>query len=50
MIITITVQKVNTLLIAMDRSSKQKINKETKAFNDTVNQMNFTDIVSFAII
>ena len=28
----------------MDRSSKQKINKETRALNDTLDQMNFTDI------
>ena len=28
----------------MDRSSKQKINKETRALNDTLDQMDFTDI------
>ena len=28
----------------MDRSSNQKINKETMALNDTLNQMNLTDI------
>ena len=28
----------------MDRSSKQKINKETRAFNDTLDQMDFPDI------
>ena len=27
----------------MDRSSKQKINKETVALNDTMKQMNLTD-------
>ena len=28
----------------MDRSSKQKINKETRVLNDTLNEMGFTDI------
>ena len=28
----------------MDRSSKQKINKETQALNDTVDQINLNDI------
>ena len=28
----------------MDRSSKQKINKETMAFNDTLDRMDLTDI------
>ena len=28
----------------MDRSSKQKINKETVALNDTLDQMDLTDI------
>ena len=28
----------------MDRSSKQKINKETMALNDTLHQMDLTDI------
>ena len=27
----------------MDRSSKQKINKETRALNDTLVQIDFTD-------
>ena len=27
----------------MDRLSKQKINKETRALNDTLDQMDFTD-------
>ena len=31
---TIIVGDVNTLLIAMDRSTRQKINKETQALND----------------
>ena len=34
----------NTPLTAMDRSSKQKINKETRALNDTLDQMGLTDI------
>ena len=28
----------------MDRSSRQKINKETKALNDTIDQIDLTDI------
>ena len=31
-------------LTEMDRSSKQKINKEIKALNDTLDQMGITDI------
>ena len=41
---TIIVGDFNTPLTAMDRSSKQKINKETRALNDTLDQMDFTDI------
>ena len=41
---TIIVRDFNTPLTAMDRSSKQKINKETRALNDTLDQMDFTDI------
>ena len=41
---TIIVGDFNTPLTAMDRSSKQKINKETMALNDTLDQMDFTDI------
>ena len=33
----------NTPLTAMDRSSRQKINKETQALNDALNQMDFID-------
>ena len=36
----------NTPLTAMDRSSHQKINKETMALNDTLDQMDLTDIYS----
>ena len=35
---------LNTPLSAIDRSSKQKINKETRALNDTLDQMDLTDI------
>ena len=34
----------NTSLTPMDRSSRQKINKETQALNDTIDQIDLTDI------
>ena len=34
----------NTTLTPMDRSSKQKINKETQVLNDTFNKMDLIDI------
>ena len=34
----------NNLLIPMDRSTKQKINKETQTLNDTIDQLDLTDI------
>ena len=34
----------NTPLTPMDRSSKQKINKETQALNDTIDQIHLMDI------
>ena len=34
----------NTALSKMDRSSRIKINKETQAFNDTLNKTDLTDI------
>ena len=34
----------NTPLTTMDRSSRQKINEETMALNDTLDQMDLTDI------
>jgi len=41
---TIIVGDFNTPLTQMDGSSKQKIKKEIKALNDTLDQMDFTDI------
>ena len=34
----------NTPLTAMDRSSRHTVNKETRALNDTLDQMDLTDI------
>ena len=41
---TIIVGEFNTPLTPMDRSSKQKINKETQVLNDTLDEMDLTDI------
>ena len=41
---TIIVGDFNTPLKPMDRSSKQKINKETPVLNDTLDKMNLIDI------
>ena len=41
---TIIVGDFNTPLTPMDRSSKQKINKETQALNDTLDQIDLIDI------
>ena len=41
---TIIVGDFNTLLTPIDRSSKQKINKETHALNDTLEEMDLIDI------
>ena len=41
---TIIVRDFNTPLTPMDRSSKQKINKETQALNDTIHQVDLIDI------
>ena len=41
---TIIVGDFNNPLTAMDRSSRQKINKETQALNEALNQMNLIDI------
>ena len=40
---TIIVGDFNTPLTPMDRSSKQKINKETQTLNDTLDQINLID-------
>ena len=40
---TIIVGDVNTPLTPMDRSSKQKINKETQVLNDTLDEMDLID-------
>ena len=41
---TIRVGDFNTPLTPKDRSSKQKINKETQALNDTLDEMDLIDI------
>ena len=41
---TIIVGDFNTPLIPMDRSSKQKINKEIEVLNDTLDEMDLIDI------
>ena len=40
----IIVGDFNTPLTSMDRSSKQKINKETKVLNDILDEMDLIDI------
>ena len=41
---TIIVGDFNTSLSPMDRSSKMKINEETQALNDTIDQIDLIDI------
>ena len=41
---TITVGDFKTPLTPMDRSTKQKINKETQTLNDTIDQLDLIDI------
>ena len=41
---TIIVGDFNTTLTAMDRSTRQKINKETQALNEALDQMDLKDI------
>ena len=41
---TIIVGDFNTPLTPMDRSTKQKINKETQTLNDTLDQLDLIDI------
>ena len=38
------VEDFNTQLTPMDRSTKQKINKETQTLNDTIGQFDLIDI------
>ena len=40
---TIIVGDFNTLLTPMDRSTKQKISKETQILNDAMDQLNLID-------
>ena len=41
---TIIAGDFNSSLMSIDRSSKQKINKETQALSDTLDEMDLTDI------
>ena len=41
---TIIVGDFNTSLTPMDRSNKQKINKETQTLNDTIDPLDLVDI------
>ena len=41
---TIIVGDFNTLLTPMDKSTKQKISKETQTLNDTMDQLDLIDI------
>ena len=41
---TIIVGDFNTPLTPMDRSTKQKINRETQTLNDTIDQLDLIDI------
>ena len=41
---TIIVGDFNTSATPMDRSTKQKISKETQALNDTLEQLDLNDI------
>jgi exonuclease III len=41
---TVIVGELNTTLSPIDRSSKQKINKEILELNHTINQMNLVDV------
>ena len=46
---TITEGDFNTPLTPMDRSNKQKINKETQTLNDTIDQLDLTDLYDLKI-
>ena len=45
---TIRVGDSNTPLKPMDRSTKQKINKETQTLNDTVDQLDLIDTIDIS--
>ena len=44
----IIVGDFNTSLTPMDRSSRQKINKETQALNDTIDHIDLIDIIGYS--
>ena len=44
---TLIAEDFNTPLTTMDRSTKQKINKETQTLNDTVDQLDLISIGHF---
>ena len=46
---TIIIGDFNTPLTQIDRSSKQKINKETQVLNDTLDEMDLIDILGHSI-
>ena len=41
---TIIIEHFNTLLISMDMSSRQKMNKATELLNDTIEKLDYIDI------
>ena len=41
---TVIVGNFNISLTTMDRSTKQKINKETQTLNDTIKQLDLIDV------
>ena len=45
---TIIVENFNTPLTSMDRSPRQKINKATMVFKNTIDQLDLTDVFSSA--
>ena len=44
---TVIVGDFNTPFTPMDRSTKEKINKETQTLNDTIHQLDLIDIRHF---
>ena len=47
---TIIVGDFNTPITPMDRSTKQKINKETQTLDDTIDQLDIIDIYIYIYI